>query len=203
MERTEAWVGQFNKLVALHGSPESMGQDRKTWLEFRRKPEARLLTQLSRTMQMVKPELVQIFRDLVSSQIEWPLFLHGSIGAGKTRAALCLCDFADTASYWSIDRVASIEIGHDDETKNQMWRDVGRKDLVVLDEIGQREKIGDLHSTTLQRFMDDRENNNHSVAVYISNVPPGELENLYDDRIVSRLLAGTVFHLDGDDRRVK
>lgn len=180
-----------------------MVPDRLALMALKNEPERRLLPQLSRTMQMVKAGLRDVFRELASGQIEWPLFIHGDVGSGKTRAALCLCDFADTAAYWSIDRLASIEIGDDIDAKCQMWRDVERKDLVVLDELGQREKIGDLHSSTLQRFLDERENQNHAMAIYISNVPAKGLGGIYDDRIVSRLLAGTVFHLDGDDRRVK
>lgn len=203
MDRTQAWVGQFNKLLAQHEDPADMAQDRLALLHLRNDSERRILPILNRTMKAVDNDLVEVFRKLVSGQIEWPLFVHGEVGSGKTRAALCLCDFADSAAYWSIDRLASIEIGSDDELKYQTWRDVERKALVVVDEIGQREKVGDLHSSTLQRFMDNRENQSHAIAVYISNVPPEELSGIYDDRIVSRLLAGTVFHLDGDDRRVK
>jgi chromosomal replication initiation ATPase DnaA len=39
--------------------------------------------------------------------------------------------------------------------------------------------------------------------VYISNATPDEIARLFDDRIASRLVAGTAFEVAGPDRRVK
>ncbi len=43
---------------------------------------------------------------------------------------------------------------------------------------------------------------NRRVAMYISNLSPAELADLFDDRIVSRLTAGSVLKLTGPDRRM-
>jgi hypothetical protein len=41
------------------------------------------------------------------------------------------------------------------------------------------------------------------VAIYISNLEPEAIARVYDDRIASRLLCGTWYKLDGEDRRLK
>jgi hypothetical protein len=74
--------------------------------------------------------------------------------------------------------------------------------LVVLDEIGARQKVTDLHYSAVKEFADVRELDHSGVAIYISNLEPMQLANVYDDRIASRLLCGTWYKLDGKDRRM-
>lgn len=39
--------------------------------------------------------------------------------------------------------------------------------------------------------------------IVTSNLDPVEIEKAYDDRVASRILAGTVYHVAGDDRRIR
>lgn len=65
----------------------------------------------------------------------------------------------------------------------------------------ERERVGDLQYTTLKGAIDYREYHCNRVGIYISNLTPDHLAELYDDRIASRLTSGTVFELNGADRR--
>ncbi len=204
-QQAEKWVTQFDNLVALHASVSDTAQnDGLHRLPLKKEPQRRILPKVFRSMGMVDPGMVDVFRELVSGQSPWPLYLHSPVGSGKTRAALCLCDFADTAAYWSVDSLCDFVMKDPpDDVRAEWGRLKHRSALAVLDEIGQRDKVGDLHATTLQGFLDRREQHAESVGIYISNIDPADLGGLYDDRIVSRLLAGTVHHLQGDDRRGK
>ena len=126
---------------------------------------------------------------------------HGGVGAGKTYAALCLADFADSAAYYSVVDLCDIIMQESPGEVAAMWGKIADKELVILDEIGTRMRVGDLEYGIVKRVLDIREFYAGSVGIYISNVSPDSLKDLYDSRIVSRLGAGSVFQLDGPDRR--
>ena len=78
---------------------------------------------------------------------------------------------------------------------------IAEKDLAVLDELGQRATVGDLHYSAVKKFADARELHAGRVAVYISNLGPKGFAALYDDRISSRVLCGSRYELKGRNRR--
>ncbi len=166
-------------------------------------PNVRLLTNVRRSMAQVDQALVSTFRKLAGGAQPWPLFLFGPTGAGKTLAALSLCDHARTASYHTAEGLCdtTIELKYRPDELRDLWETIATKDLVVLDEIGIRGQASDFAYTTLKRLADAREMHAGRVAIYISNLPPREVATLYDDRICSRLLCGTRFELKGRDRR--
>jgi DNA replication protein DnaC len=166
---------------------------------------------VSRDIAAIDQGLRRIIRGLVAGEHHWPLFLHGSAGRGKTCAALCLLDYAG-GEYWTAATLcaALIEAGkgqrtwsHDGRGGNvwpaDIWRRIAQAPLVVLDEIGARERVSDHHYETVQRVLDDRSG---KPLVAISNLDAKGIEAIYDYRIVSRLSAGTVLFLDGKDRRL-
>lgn len=191
----------FDRLIHLHESVDQPAGNGLKHLAFSPRPMIRLVAGCPRLMGKVDPKLVDVFRGLISGQKPWPLFLHGGVGAGKTLAALSLADFSATACYSTLDGLCG-DIMQDDWHPAE-WERIGKKDLAILDEIGERSKVGDLAYTTLKRHLDEREQASGRIGIYISNCTSDQLCGLFDKRIVSRLLAGTVFHLDGDDRRVK
>lgn len=151
-------------------------------------------------MQQVDAKLVDVFRRLVAGEAPWPLLLHGAVGTGKTRAALCLADFADTAAYHSVDSLADFTMQRESGEVAAEWERLAGKALVILDELAQR-RTNDLTYSVVKRMLDEREFNAGNVGVYVTNLEPAALADVFDDRIFSRLTAGTVFHLDGPDRR--
>jgi DNA replication protein DnaC len=80
-----------------------------------------------------------------------------------------------------------------------VWHEWRSTTLTVLDELGAREKVSDYCYETTKLAIDRREG---KACVFISNIGLEQIEAVYDDRIASRLSAGTVVSLDGDDRRL-
>lgn len=146
-------------------------------------------------MSQVKPSLRDKLRELASGERKWPLFLFGDTGAGKTSAALALADFCELAFYDELDTLCDSVMNHTID-----WDLIGWADLAILDEIGVRTKATDLHYTTVKSFWERRKRREQR-TIYISNIQPQGIADVFDDRIASRLLCGTVVELTGDDRR--
>lgn len=168
-----------------------------------RPPERRVVARRARRLAMVDPALLAVLGSLVAGEVPWPLYLFGPAGGGKTSAGLALCDVMETACYHPVDRLCDWTMNEPPAEMQEVWHVVGLKHLAVLDELGARERVGDLHYSVVKRFADERENRAGGVAVYIGNVRPEALVDLYDDRVASRVLCGTVFELAGKDRRTQ
>ncbi len=160
-----------------------------------------MLPNLERSLRLVKPEFLETLDGLSAGHLHWPLFVFGPTGSGKTCAALALADVCETACYWSADGLADFTMSHEPSETQAEFDYIGGKALAILDELGARERVGDLAYSTVKRFADAREQQAGRVAVYLSNVTPSRLAELYDDRIAGRLLCGTVVELSGNDRR--
>lgn len=154
-----------------------------------------------RSLTLVHPHLLDVLDRLVAGRLDWPLYLYGNVGRGKTGAALALCDVMPTACYWTAEGLGSFVLGHEPVEVENEFRVIGEKSLAVLDELGARANAGDLGRSVVQRFADFREQHAGRVAVYVSNLSPSELARVYDDRIASRVCCGTIFKLDDRDRR--
>jgi len=165
-------------------------------LAVTKEPNVRAIKEIPRRLDLVALELRRVFRGLVSGELRWPLYLWGRVGTGKTLAALCLHDHVPEARYVTVERLADTVVAKDEGE----WGRLREHRLVVLDELGARQRDTDLHYTAIQRLADIRECRNR-VAVYVSNLSVAKLAALYDDRIASRLSCGTRFELKGDDRR--
>jgi chromosomal replication initiation ATPase DnaA len=155
----------------------------------------------------VKPEMIQAFKRLGAGLLPWPMYLHGGTGTGKTCGALLFADIVYGSRYMTMEEVLDTEMLSDNNEDNiidkrQMWRSIKDCELLILDEIGERQKIGDLYATVLKRILDIRETEQGNRSIYISNLSPQALSKLLDDRIMSRLMRGTRFHLEGPDRRI-
>jgi len=158
-------------------------------------PERRMFRDVPRRVCDVEPGLCRLFGQLCAGERAWPLLLYGGVGSGKTMAALALADMLRVrVSYATLE-----ELCGDVMEGGRPWKSHG--DLLILDEVGERSKVGDLHYTTLKSVLDWREFHRRRVGLYISNLSPADLAALFDDRIVSRLTAGSVYRLSGGDRR--
>lgn len=161
----------------------------------------RLLPSVERSLRQVDPALLRLLGDLVEGRAAWPLLLYGPPGTGKTSAALATADVVESAAYWNAEDLATFTMRREAAEVDAEFEHIGRKHLAILDEIGCRQSVGDLAFTSLKRFADVREQQGSRVAIYVSNVEPNRLLELFDERIYSRLTCGTVFELTGPDRR--
>ncbi len=77
-----------------------------------------------------------------------------------------------------------------------------RLPLCVLDEIGVGSTASDFRLDALLEVLNTRCDHPVKPLIVTSNLEPKEIERAYDDRVASRILAGTVYHVGGDDRRI-
>ncbi len=169
------------------------------------------LPSVERVVSEIPPSLLGTLKELVSGNSPWPLFLSGPAGVGKTCAALCLLDLAG-GEYHTVSGLCDLLIRAQQGRlewhyqgrggivwPERLWAAIAAAPLVVLDEIGTREKVSDAHYEAVRTAIDKRHGR---PFVAISNFDLSHLARLYDDRVFSRLAAGTVVELDGADRRL-
>lgn len=180
-------------------------------LPLRPKPVRIHQPRIARTVAGINPALRDALRALVAGNAPWPLFLGGAVGTGKTCSALCLLDYAG-GEYHTVSGLCALLIRSQQgrlEWSNEgrggivwpesLWNRLAIANLVVLDEIGCRGQVSDAHYETVKQLVDERHG---KPFVAISNLELADLGRVYDDRLASRLAAGTVLHLAGQDQRL-
>lgn len=157
----------------------------------------------------VQPELRTTIRSLAAGEGRWPLYLWGKAGTGKTCAALALLDFAGGFYFTADDLAETVSDAMMGRLRTpgasrlicakELWTELATCSLVVIDELGEREKVSDHHYGTLKRLLDRRES---MPVVCIGNRSLRDIEQLYGEPVASRLAGGTVFQIAGPDRRL-
>lgn len=150
--------------------------------------------QIPRDIDQIPSDLREVIRELLTDKANWPLYLHGDEGTGKTCAGLCMVDRVDGAAYVTVERVIGWLLDRD----RSAWEWMERASLVVVDELGLRSRDSDLEYAAVKQLADIRE---HRRAVWICNHPPAKIRELYDKRIYGRICTGTLHELAGDSRR--
>ena len=178
--------------------------DSDRWPGFRRietlgVPTKRISCRWRRDREELDETLDALMYGLLSGFNRWPLYLWGDTGVGKSCAGLLFMDAVLDGAWFDLDRICQALVNHE----AHWWERASEAELVVLDEIGGRDQVTSVDYDAVKKFADLRERNANRVAVYISNLGPSALVDHYGDRVASRLLCGTVFHLQGSDRRRK
>ncbi len=155
-----------------------------------------------RSCQQVAAPLLEIFRQLVTGQARWPLYLWGLEGRGKTLALLSLCDLVSDSRYFT----PNILMNECTQAPAYLpWGDEGRRhhiQLAIMDEVGSGD-VNAFHFDMVLAFVDERERRHNRVGAYASNLSPEEMKRKYDPRVASRMLCGTIYKLTGPDRRLQ
>lgn len=168
---------------------------------------------LRRLKTEVPRQLGQAFLECRMGLSPWPLLVHGSVGAGKTRFGLLVHDwyggrFAEFAEL--TDEFGAVRRGEFRDTRfttepkvtERGWcQQIAEHRMLIVDDIGRRALVTEHSRDCLIRILNAREG--PFPMVLISNLPPAELAEVYDDRIASRMAAGTVVCVAGSDRRIE
>jgi DNA replication protein DnaC len=169
-------------------------------------------------------------QELIAGRAPWPLYLHGPAGTGKTSAALAMLDACGPApaklrcsspilndwfaGFLDTRNLPRLKIGCDkgrfqwrrgadsgDLSWEMLARAAQKAPVFALDEIGLAREASDFSREILIEVLNWRCNDPVRPVVVTSNRDPDELAAAYDERVASRILCGTVFHLGGPDRR--
>ena len=145
---------------------------------------------------------------------QWPLYLYGHTGAGKTFAAgLVYSAWKKPAAWWSLEEFCDILKGYNNShtqlirrsggqqielTLNNLWKWVESAGLIVIDEIGTRQASSQRFDALL-RLLDVRRG---KPMILTGNIDPkAAIAELYDERVQSRIVGGSIVVLKGQDLR--
>lgn len=195
--------------VSTGKSPSTAAAHRRLPIRLSPHPKRVFSRETPREIALVDDKLKNAFRDLLLAKVSWPLFIHGKPGTGKTCGALALCDFVRSAVYTTVHDLMDAVFLSFRGSIAMSWKPYGRyveienerpigSQLVVLDELGTRERVSDTQYDTVKKVLDIRE---HLPVILISNHPIDRIAEIYDARIASRCEAGTIVELEGGDRR--
>jgi len=160
---------------------------------------------IQRELAGVDERLWRRLMDVCTAGGPWPITLIGGVGVGKTCAALCMLDRVSRMRQYRT--VADLVLAVNNwrrgnsvsPSEGEVWRWWQRAAFTVLDELGARDRVSDAAYEIVKKAIDLRQN---KPSVFISNKGLDDLARVYDDRIASRLNAGTVIDLSGwKDRR--
>lgn len=133
-----------------------------------------------------------------SQDRRFPIFIHGGTGTGKTCLAALLYQTADSPLWRRCDDfLLSLATSRGDVFFRTEQAKATSCSCLFLDDIGLREPT----ETMQQILFDFLELRKGKPMVITSNHSPEGLTDLYDDRIRSRILAGTIIEMKGPDRR--
>ena len=187
--------------------------ERPATLRLLAEPRRRFLTNVPRVWTRVPEPLRAVLADALRGRARWPIFAHGGVGTGKTCAGLLLCDhaapstiytdFAELVGRWIDAGMGRLrERGTHAEcavTQGMLRDDWAAANLIVLDELGTRERLSDAAYEALRRLLDARLGR---PLVVLSNLDLDGIARVVDDRVASRLAGGTVVPVDGPDQRL-
>lgn len=167
----------------------------------------RVRPEIQRSADSIQPGLRQQMREALHASA-WPIFLYGPPGVGKTCAALCLLDVLG-GEYLTVGDLSSKLIQAQQgrlETPQGgkiwpegLWHRIRSYPLLVLDELGCREKVSEAAYDAVKQCIDERHG---KPFVAISNIGLAEIAKVYDARVMSRLANGSVIEVGGSDRRI-
>ena len=159
----------------------------------------------------VSSQTIELLRSAVREK-RYPILLHGPTGTGKTSLAACLYRSLGHTPKWfeTIEFIRWIQQcrkegitmlpgAAQEVPEAKIWESrIERPDFIMFDDLGHRTAT-DSQYEIIYELLNRR---GKKPAVYSSNLSPAGILKIFDDRVASRLSAGTVIHLTGNDARL-
>jgi DNA replication protein DnaC len=143
--------------------------------------------------------MLRRLNNLPHDQSEWPLYMYGRPGTGKTCLAALIYAAYKRQPLWRRADELLIEIGTSRaDGYGTLKTKLDGSPCVFLDDLGVRPPT----EAMTQALFDLMELRTRRPLVIVSNHTPDALAKIYDERIVSRITAGTTLEIVGQDRRV-
>lgn len=171
------------------------------------------------TWDKVHPEIIRVLTnhrltwDRATFNPRWPLYLWGKPGSGKTSVAGLIYQEATGRPMWinagkGFRAVASASAepqplwgyGMIPLREVEHWLELEERSLVVLDDIALRDRVSEAQFEVMQEFLNRRQG---KPTVITGNMSIEQIAKVYDDRVASRIAAGTLIEIDGDDKRLE
>ena len=133
----------------------------------------------------------------VHADAAWPLYIYGNPGSGKTCIAALIYERCTRRPMWSRADDFLLEYVDRGDGRKALQAKVRGTPCLFLDDLGVRPPTPPM----LQAIFDVLEMRKGRPVVIVSNHDLRKLSEIYDERIVSRLSAGTVLEIRGQDRR--
>ena len=147
--------------------------------------------------QVRQAEQVQQMLRAVQREAAWPLYIYGNPGSGKTCIAALIYEAFTRRPMWSRADNFLLEYVDRGDGRKALQAKVEGTPCLFLDDLGVRPPTPPM----LQAIFDVLEMRKGRPVVIVSNHDLRKLSEIYDERIVSRLSAGTVLEIRGADRR--
>ena len=147
--------------------------------------------------QVRQAEQVRQMLRAVQREAAWPLYIYGNPGSGKTCIAALIYEAFTRRPMWSRADDFLLEYVDRGDGRKALQAKVDGTPCLFLDDLGVRPPTPPM----LQAIFDVLEMRKGRPIVIVSNHDLRKLSELYDERIVSRLSAGTVLEIRGADRR--
>ena len=147
--------------------------------------------------QVRQGEQVQQLLRAVRDDAAWPLYIYGNPGSGKTCIAALIYERCTRRPMWSRADDFLLEYVDRGDHRKALQAKVRGTPCLFLDDLGVRPPTPPM----LQAIFDVLEMRKGRPVVIVSNHDLRKLSEIYDERIVSRLSAGTVLEIRGQDRR--
>ena len=165
------------------------------------------------TFDGVNESLRETLRETINAG-PYPLFLYGGVGSGKTSAMSLAHACWPTHSYWyrleefvtdittcRQSKNKSVTKTYNgmpfDRTESMLWKFAASPNLWCIDDFGTR-TVSAAGFEIVFRLLNERKD---KPTIITSNLSPEQLAELHDERIASRLRAGTVIEVTAPDRR--
>jgi predicted ATPase len=168
-------------------------------------------------IKQISPKLYEAIRS-AHAESRWPVYFHGNPGRGKSYAMAALyCLWTGRNPVWfdvsallrSIMRCRTSDDGAIYETRpggesvlvyeSGIMSRIRNADLACFDDVGLR-SASDAMYDAFYEIVNSRKG---KPTIFTGNLSPKELKEVYDARIASRILAGTLIEFTGEDQRLK